>query len=90
MRLLETSQAIVKKVFKGDISEGNLMNEKTYNEYSKNDLSKKFGSKKSIRATEVGLRMNLANELIKDQVETTVAGIKAVSYTHLDVYKRQC
>lgn len=82
MRLLETSQASVTKVFKDNIFDDNLMQEKTYHQYTRNDLSKKFGSKKSIRATEVGLRMNVANELIKEQLENTVAGRKYYLLLH--------
>lgn len=81
MRLLETSQANVKKVFKDSDFEGNLINEKTYHQYTRNDLSKKFGSKKSIRATELGQRMSVANELIKDELESTVAGKKCIFNT---------
>lgn len=75
VRLLETSQVTVKKVLKDGVSEGNLIYEKTSHQYTRNDLSKKFGSKKSIRATEVGQRMNVANELIKEQLESTVADV---------------
>lgn len=75
VRLIETDQANVKKVFHDSIFEGNLANEKTDHQYTRNDLSKKFGSKKSIRATELGQRMKINSEIIKNQLETTVADV---------------
>lgn len=88
VRLIETDQANVKKVFNDNIFEDNLANEKTDHQYTRNDLSKKFGSKKSIRATELGQRMKINSEIIKNQLESTVADV-TVDKNDLKVMKAE-